>query len=382
LKRITPIDGLRGIAIISVVLRHFFVDRYRPELQRFSPVFYNIASSYGWGVNLFFVISGFLIGGILINNTKSSTAIKAFFIRRIARIWPLYYFLVFAVIGFVYLTTDAPAGHYKATPWWTYLVFLQNFYYNGYIGIVEGKVTWSLAIEEMFYIIAPFILLGAGIKKVTTISLSLITLAITFRYTHFITSSQYLNGIIGFIQWVDIIAIGVLGASIIKSQRIISLFSHAWMEYFAVITIFAILLMASISSATLPPLLCAAYPDITGFLFLGVTISLANGNVWLGRCLSIEMLSTLGKYCYFIYLYHLVMLEHSFQLLGYFHCDNSFIGGVIGIIFTLIAASLSWKLIEFPLITWSRKKYPYQIRTDVTNTREENGLSPLASPSL
>ena len=147
------IDGLRGIAIIGVLLFH--LGSKLPALHL------EFASRYGWaGVDLFFVISGFLITGILLDSIGSEHYFRNFYVRRVLRIWPLYFALLAFV--FVLLPWIMPALRERifsqCHPWQSYLVFAQNFFVRDF-GIGPVGVTWSLAIEEQFYLMWPLIIL-------------------------------------------------------------------------------------------------------------------------------------------------------------------------------------------------------------------------------
>ncbi|MFY9854184.1 MAG: acyltransferase [Terracidiphilus sp.] len=150
-SQIPFLDGLRSAAVLLVISAHLsakFAAAYGPNLYSRLPFVAN-----GWiGVDLFFVLSGFFIGGQLWKERRDSgsVAVGRFILRRGLRIWPLYFFTFFCVLIFA-LTI----GHYAATKeyGWSDLVFLTNFYNHG---IVMGS--WSLCIEEQFYIVAPLML--------------------------------------------------------------------------------------------------------------------------------------------------------------------------------------------------------------------------------
>jgi len=110
------------------------------------------------GVDLFFVLSGFLITGILLDTKPSGDYFRNFYARRCLRIWPLYY--VVLVLMLVVIPHIAPqAGTEilgRSHPWWSYPFFLQNFF----VGVPSGGVgplgvSWSLAVEELFYAFWP-----------------------------------------------------------------------------------------------------------------------------------------------------------------------------------------------------------------------------------
>jgi peptidoglycan/LPS O-acetylase OafA/YrhL len=140
---IPELQGLRGIAILAVVFYHS-----HPRLA--GTPFY-AASLWGWaGVNLFFVLSGFLITSILLEARDKPKYFRKFYGRRALRIWPIY-ILVLAVC---YLKADwfigMPASKaIREAPWWAYVLFVQNLFP---LNLPPGLgPTWSLAIEEQYY---------------------------------------------------------------------------------------------------------------------------------------------------------------------------------------------------------------------------------------
>jgi peptidoglycan/LPS O-acetylase OafA/YrhL len=144
------LDGLRSIAILLVVSGHLsrqFADTYGETPYSKLPFVAN-----GWiGVDLFFVLSGFFIGGQLWKELRARGSIDVgrFIIRRGFRIWPLYFFTFLSVLTFALTYGGAAAKEYG----WTDLVFITNFYNRG---LVMGS--WSLCTEEQFYIVAPLAL--------------------------------------------------------------------------------------------------------------------------------------------------------------------------------------------------------------------------------
>ncbi|MBE7439820.1 MAG: acyltransferase [Spirochaetales bacterium] len=152
-NRYPYIDVLRGIAILLVLAHHvIFLPGYRHDPSSLQYITYLI----GWaGVDLFFVISGFLIGGLVFREIRDTGEFRIgrFYYRRALRILPVYYFLlaiVFLLISSASWTWSTLLGH---------LFFLQN--YTGFLSPASGAMlihTWSLCIEEHFYLIFPFLI--------------------------------------------------------------------------------------------------------------------------------------------------------------------------------------------------------------------------------
>jgi peptidoglycan/LPS O-acetylase OafA/YrhL len=152
-KRIPQLDAVRGIAILLVILHN--QSGAFPSL-RMDRLFAN-----GWmGVDLFFVLSGFLITGILLDTKETDGFFRNFYARRCLRIWPLYFTLI--VFMFVVVPSlgraEAQTVFEKSSPWWAYPLFLQNFLIASPTNAAGPlAVTWSLAIEEQFYLVWPVV---------------------------------------------------------------------------------------------------------------------------------------------------------------------------------------------------------------------------------
>ena len=142
-RRFYPqLDGLRALAILLVLMNHM-LDLKLPGVVAY-------VASLGWmGVDVFFVLSGFLITKILLSSKPGPRAFGLFVLRRTLRTWPLYFTVLF--IAWLILRHD-PSG--IETNWLQHVFFLQN-YTPWFITRTLGP-TWSLCIEEHFYFIWPF----------------------------------------------------------------------------------------------------------------------------------------------------------------------------------------------------------------------------------
>jgi peptidoglycan/LPS O-acetylase OafA/YrhL len=172
--RIPVLDGLRGIAILSVMAYHFWLYGTVVGHTTWERV-YSHAAAVGWiGVDLFFVLSGFLITGILYDSRHDPHYYRVFYARRTVRIFPLYYgFLaLFCVIvpmalGLFHRPELAPIHDSTTSKLfvWTYTLN----WYEGFKGfsIVSASLQhfWSLSIEEQFYLAWPFLVLTLSRRR-------------------------------------------------------------------------------------------------------------------------------------------------------------------------------------------------------------------------
>jgi len=155
------LDVVRGIAVLLVLFLHGMALPLQGELSTFGRVLYDL-SQYGWvGVNLFFVLSGFLITGILLDSRHRPDYFRRFYIRRALRILPALYALLL-----ILEITGLASSPFIAVSF----LFLANF--AGFLGITKGYgVLWSLAVEEHFYMLWPFIVRKCSLRKLLTLTI-------------------------------------------------------------------------------------------------------------------------------------------------------------------------------------------------------------------
>jgi len=163
------VDGIRALAVLLVLCTHFvfFAQFYvKNTFEHFN----QLSKWIGWtlrgdlGVDMFFVISGFLIGGILLHEYKqtNSLRLKRFFIRRFMRLMPAYWWVIFATA--VVMLIRGPSVFFEITiepniEWiWTNLLYVNNFLRSP-DQFMPLAHSWSLAVEEQFYFICPFLIL-------------------------------------------------------------------------------------------------------------------------------------------------------------------------------------------------------------------------------
>lgn len=158
-RRNVQLDFLRGIAVLLVIGKHLVL----PETDGAFGIAALVAFRIGWlGVDLFFVLSGFLIGGLLLSELKAHGRIDIwrFYVRRGFKLYPLYFvFLLYVVLVPVAKAVVSGAGAGGAlgdqlARYWPNFVFLQN-----YVGPNPATHTWSLGVEEHFYLLLPVALL-------------------------------------------------------------------------------------------------------------------------------------------------------------------------------------------------------------------------------
>jgi peptidoglycan/LPS O-acetylase OafA/YrhL len=189
--RIPELDGLRGLAIALVIICHYVGNAEHAELGRWIHRMLS-ALTVGWsGVDLFFVLSGFLIGGILLDARDSPHYFRAFYMRRVFRILPIYYgwtllYGVLALSALWLVPGRIPLTSHDLLQVPLHLLFLQNIW----IGMTPWPwiwfvVTWSLAVEEQFYLLAPLLIRFVSLRTLVPILVAIICLAPALRFAIF-----------------------------------------------------------------------------------------------------------------------------------------------------------------------------------------------------
>jgi peptidoglycan/LPS O-acetylase OafA/YrhL len=174
---IPELQGLRGIAVLAVVVYHC-----HPRLQG---TWLYTASLWGWaGVNLFFVLSGFLITSILLEAREKPHYFRNFYARRALRIWPVYVLvLLICYANAPWFIGPGVWQAVKTAPWWAYILFLQNLFHLTLPPAVSQ--TWSLAIEEQYYFVwAPVVRFLRRPWMLAILLLSILIICPAFRMHH------------------------------------------------------------------------------------------------------------------------------------------------------------------------------------------------------
>ena len=187
MRRESALDGIRGVAILAVMLFHF--TRSHDSAQPLYRSALKITGA-GWaGVDVFFVLSGFLITGILLDTKGRPGFFHNFYVRRALRIFPLYYAVLIAVMALIWATqsTRDPAVRdlFGRQAWlWTYAINIENALTGRWDFNAGGLYLnhfWSLAIEEQFYLVWPIVVMVLSRRALVVCTLAIAAGALTLR---------------------------------------------------------------------------------------------------------------------------------------------------------------------------------------------------------
>jgi len=356
-SRILELDGLRGMAILMVWLVHCF---------SFPPILPWV--SLGWtGVDLFFVLSGFLIGGILLDHRDSDSYFKTFYLQRFFRIIPVYYAWTLAYVLLVTLGASFLRSHGQEIPGafdWKMVsryLFLQNFtlfaaFAPGQISFFWFSPTWSLAVEEQFYLVSP-LLVRILSKRILTTFLAFVILAAPF--VRFFVRHH-------FGPWfafqlmpcrADALAMGVLVAILWRSADFRELLAkHCTAIYAIFAVLFAgVMFLWRWHSAPIDRVMqTVGYTWLAVFYVVILLLALSRPLGPIARLARVGFLRELGKVSYCIYIVHFTVFALCHRLLLHSLPTTTNIrtvavtllaGGV-----TYALAKASWWLLENPML--------------------------------
>jgi len=354
---IPELDGMRAVAIGAVLLYHCW--GYLGE----APVGRAVSSlaAIGWaGVDIFFAISGFLITGILLSAREQANYYKRFFIRRSIRIFPLYYLVTTLVliaglaIRYLELPVSDPSLDHLDRIWINYL-YLVNFAVAFFDNdTVLLSIAWSLAIEEQYYLIFPFIVLHLSRRNLMRVLVGACLLAPVFRVLIFSWTNLYDTAYVLPFCRMDNLAVGgialmlyqdsdsIVGAAVARAAPLLWLialfFLFTWTREDLVFISVGYFMVAAATAATI--------------------LAITKGRLrHLSKVLRWRWLMYIGQISYGLYLIHLLVrtaidigpLKSTFAAV-----ETDLTAATIRLFFCLIAsiavAAFSWKFFERPLL--------------------------------
>ena len=336
--RLPQLDGIRGIAILLVIFHN--------ETVKYPFLYLDRIFEHGWmGVDLFFVLSGFLITGILLNTRNSDGYFRNFYARRCLRIWPLYYcslLLMFVIIPLVY-PAEGAAIFERSSPWWSFPLYLQNFLVHvpenakGLLG-----VTWSLAIEEQFYLVWPLVVRFCSIAALRRIALTVVCFSPVLRL---LLASQDVNLYSNTFSRLDGLMAGAALAIIVRSGNFVParFVGTAWMA-FAITTPLAFLAATQDVRWIVYSISAAASASL-------VYVSLYSDQRWLQRLLRNRFLVYTGTISYGLYLLHKIPFNIG-QILGLDRYPALAAAVLLAACYAI--AALSWNFLERPFLQLKR----------------------------
>lgn len=362
------LNGLRAVAVLMVFAEHYFISSTPAALE------------WGWaGVDIFFVLSGFLITGILLDTVDAPHRFRTFYIRRTLRIFPLYY----AVLGGILLLTPALHWHWTRL-WWMWPLYLGN--YGPYLGWLAWRDYdainylvsatrgfslhfihfWSLCVEEQFYLVWPFVVYSLRrVTRVRNLCLAAIVLVPLARLAcYFLLPAYFIHG--SFLHRamplrLDGFLIGGLVASLQRTsfgqrmrRRAGTLFCSALAALLLTWAFAAGVLHQGISPGTTIPWMSTVGFTLVDLVAAGLLLLALRPGSLVYRVLTLRPLQKLGTVSYGFYVFHEIPIEvyqRLAQKLGGGHVAHiGLLVGPLALVVSYALAALSFRYFETPFL--------------------------------
>jgi peptidoglycan/LPS O-acetylase OafA/YrhL len=363
----SALDGLRGIAILWVVLHN---SPYYSLAGETSAIVKPIAliGSMGWvGVQLFFVLSGFLITGNLLDSRRATNYYRTFFARRVLRIFPLYYLALF--VGLIVVPVFFPGVGETGSPldqvWlWTFLFNWAHPLGTATFGFAHF---WSLAVEEQFYLVWPFVIYRVAPTKMLRVCIWIAIAALIIRVVMRLSGASAEMVYEYTVCRMDALAIGAAAAILIRtphhretlSRHAAKLLPIALAVAFGGACITWLYTRDNFSTETIGFSILAI---IFGLVVLACVVDNNARGSMLRKILTTAPLRSVGKYSYGMYVLHIPIVNSMARLLPSFH---SHFGKLYPIPFlttifvlTYAAGALSYHLLEKRFLELKRQFEP------------------------
>lgn len=357
--RVLELDGLRGVAILLVLIWHYVsIDPHVSlKLWALRPL---------WsGVDLFFVLSGFLIGGILIDARQSPRLLGTFYGRRFARIIPLYalllgaYALLIAITRAGYADDASPLVANRLPPY-PYLFFLQNFWMAWYdsLGAAFISLTWSLAVEEQFYLTLPLVIRAVSNRALIWICVASIAVAIAMRTMLFLSFPDLFWPVYVLTPCrMDALMLGVLAAIVVRDEHARTIVRRRpdvlWVLAFGLAALIGYMSRRGWMIGS-PQMSIWGYTVLASFYAVALLLAVTQRGSPFSRALRFGPLRRLGGIAYGVYLIHMpaLILVNAYLLKALPRQYDLPFGtaALIALLVTVVVASLSWRFFERPFV--------------------------------
>lgn len=346
---IPALDGIRGLGVILVLIYHYGGSAMALGLGASALKL----TGLGWsGVDLFFVLSGFLITGLLYDAKGKQNYFRNFYARRTLRIFPLYYFAAFVVFFLAAVTGFGLLG--GANPAWII------FYVGNFQMAIEGGGSildhfWSLAIEEQFYLVWPLIVLAFSRRTLMFVAGAMILVSPLVRTLMVLNDAPALAVYVLTPARMDGLAMGALIALMVRGPKGIDpLMPWAWRLGSAGLASFLLIVLVRRDFSTDDPLvLTLGISCLTIFYASVLVLSLTFRP--LANVMEIPVMRWFGKYSYGLYVWHPIvniMLLHS-PLTAQLGVDTKLevlVLLVCAFIVSLTVTLASYRFLEAPLL--------------------------------
>lgn len=373
--RILALDGLRGLAVLVVIAKHYGIYHWPGTAGTFASDLVTWVFPELYATDLFLVLTGYLLAGRLLDSLDKPGYYSNFYWRRLCRTFPPYYVLLLCFAAgvltadllapYLWLDLNWPFGTVWSMP--AYMTFMQSFWIlaKGSLGPDWLSITWMLAVQEQFYLLLPLLLHWTRQRNLGYVFVGLFLAAPLCRWLVWtaLPAGERFGYDCLIICRCDTLAIGVLAAWLLRSAGIQQ----------AVIGLRR--LLCPVATSLFLGLAWAAYNGynwsdpiwfVLGhsyrallYLFLVLVACFASDGL-VGAVLRNSVLCELGRISYGLFLFHQMIRDLLFRvMLGmppHLNSWETWLATGEAFLVTVLVAELCWHYLEKPLIAWSKSR--------------------------
>lgn len=365
-KRILELNGLRCIAMLIVIVFHCFMVTLTVQQGSALSHFKFVAGRLTWnGVDLFFVLSGFLMGGILLDSRHNSYYFLRFYARRFFRIFPAYALIIFCSFLLIGAFHEQATDKYswlvsQSLPLNAYVLFVQNFWMSARntLGPAPLAMTWSLAVQEQFYLTLPFLIRFLSRRQLVIVLIAGVALAPVLRLLIYNFWPNHIAACYVLMPCrADSLLLGVCAALAVRDERCqIFLAAHRRLLGLLIFVLaggMGIILRYS-QHIWSYRMLSIGWTWIALFFFCVLLYALTNQDSLLSKSLRSQLLARISILSYGAFLFHLLALGVVFSI---FRSSPPVIANlgdlaltILGVILAFSISHLTWNYLEKPFI--------------------------------
>ncbi|MEN8446228.1 MAG: acyltransferase [Cyanobacteria bacterium J06555_13] len=349
-KHFPELDGIRGIAALMVMVFHYLENKQSVLAEAIPPELLKLSALGQTGVDLFFVLSGFLITRILLRSKSQEKFFSIFYARRSIRILPLYYFYLILVLLILPVLSGEELPQFWGEGHWYWWVYLQSFSQTFNWSWVGPRFYWTLAVEEHFYLVWPFLVYFLPRKQLVITSIFLIVGSFLLRLVMLMHDYEVFYFTL---TRLDALSLGALLA-VFEPQILTQKRSNRnfFLSAFFIVGIPLAAIFAIAAGQGELWVLAVKYP-MTALVYtalIGFAITSTNDSLFRKICES-RPLCFIGGISYGLYIYHTLCFKWFDQLLP---DQNPLLLLPFAFLFSGLVAWLSFQLLEKPFLRLKR----------------------------
>jgi peptidoglycan/LPS O-acetylase OafA/YrhL len=358
------LNGVRFMAALTVVLSHVELYRLLMGLPNHSALMGRFA---GFGVDIFFALSGFLITYLLIveQKTAGSIHIGHFYLRRIFRIWPLYFLILAIGTLLELLVSDRSVllAPFNLDAWKFYMLFVPQVGKGFYTGSLCVVILWSIGVEELFYLIFPWMFRWLRARPwwhlpmviCALLGLKVVVIYLLFKFGNMPNADGWIKTL-SMTRFENLLIGSAIAFLVVRHRQLVSRFSWIFVPVLSVLSMVFLLSALNINfyiSQSIGPILQTVLTPFIVSLCVAILLALLAFVPRFAKLLENPLLNYLGKISYGLYVYHCLVLTFMTMLPAPWAPVSWWGTFTFTILGTVFMAGVSYRWFERPFLSRS-----------------------------